>query len=120
MFILYSVVWNLIFCIRNGKKELLCLNHIYTLWTSSSFISFFKKKLSAFWCNLCFIRKSLLYQEDYEHIFCDKGLKEMELSTKSELTGLNNYKEHQEFSPAYRLLYLDAKKTMSIFSVIKA
>lgn len=32
-------------------------------------------------------------QENYEHMFCDNGLKEIELSIKSKLTGLNNYKE---------------------------
>lgn len=86
------------------KEVFLCLYPIYTLETSFTSFSFIcclkKKKRKA--PVICLLVLSVSYeevtailesQENYEHMFCDNGLKEIELSIKSKLTGLNNYKE---------------------------
>lgn len=61
----YSAVWNLMFCICNAKKVLLCLYPIYSSRKSFSCISIWnkkkKKELSALWCKISFMRRSLLH-----------------------------------------------------------
>lgn len=89
VYMYYSVFWNLI-CIRSAKK---CLNPLYISLILLVLLVSLEKKLSSFWLSLSFIRQPLLYldaKKSVNVLFCDKCLKEIEISIKSELTGLNN------------------------------